>query len=210
MRLFTFLLLPLALLSIIGCETVHTGVLGDIDTGAKPSGALNVGDTYNDPKGRFSLTITDSRNLVARRTSEGVVLEGKDLDRGDVIYAVLVYEIPDTVTGTDQQVLRATWNGLVSKAASRGGSLTAVDTREFESDGLACLEVYYRSQQGANSLKRGYISRFVKKGGRVYNLYYSYVSMYQDAFDNTVYSTPESFSGLKEPSAKFFAGVRLE
>lgn len=193
----------------MGCETIHTGILGDISTGMKPTRALKAGDIYHDPQNRFSLTITDDRNLLPRQTKEGVVLEGKAIDRGDVVYGALVYEIPSSVMGTDQEILKATWDGLVEKAKSRKGNLHAVQLKETVCDGLACLEVYFRSEQGAHSLKRGYISRFVKKGRRVYNFYYSYVSMYQSAFDTEVFNSPVSFNDLQEPANNFFAGVRF-
>jgi hypothetical protein len=176
----------------------------------KPASSLNVGDTYSDPLNRFSLKITDDRHLVVKRTKEGVVLEGKAIDRGDIIYAVLVYELSPEMKGTDYGILEATWDGLVEKAKVAGGALVVIDKQESVKNGLPYLEVYYRSEHGANSLKRGYISRFVKKDKRVYNMYYSYVSMYQSAFDTSIYNSVESFDDLKEPAAKFFEGVRFE
>ncbi|MFA6216466.1 MAG: hypothetical protein WDL87_02280 [Candidatus Omnitrophota bacterium] len=209
-RFPTFIILILIALSSLACETIHTGVLGDIPTGMKPSSALNVGDTYSDPLNRFSLKITDDRHLVVKRTKEGVVFEGKAIDRGDIIYAVLVYELPSDMKGTDYGILEATWDGLVEKARAAGGTLIAIDKQKSVKNGLPYLEAYYRSERGTNSLKRGYISRFVKKDNRVYNMYYSYVSMYQSAFDTSIYNSVESFADLKEPAAKFFEGVRFE
>lgn len=196
--------------ALAGCATVHTGVLGDISAGLQPAGVLKTGDTYNDPDGRFSLAVNGARSLVARRTKEGVVFKGKAADRGEVVYAVFVYEIPGTMQGDDQQILRSVWAGLVEKAAWAHGSLVAVSMEENACFGLICLDVCYRSDRGRHHLRRGYISRLIKNGSRVYHLYYSYASRYQRALDPAVYNTPEAFEALREPADQFFAGVRLK
>lgn len=191
-----------------GCETIHTGILGDIPTGMKPSGVLKAGHIYKDPQGRFSAAITDNRNLVAKKSNEGVVFEGKYLDRGDLIYAVLVYPVPPTLTGNDEQTLRTVWQGLVAQADTRKFSFNQIDEQVSTFQGRPSLDIYYTAQAG--NYWRPYISRFVRVGESVYNLYYSDGNFYLTGGSKKRFESKEGFDTiLKENAEKFFNGVRF-
>jgi hypothetical protein len=165
------LLIGAALLT--GCETIHTGVLGDIPTGMKPSAALAQGAVYHDPQGRFDLTVPDARNLVARRTPEGVVLEGKEMDRGDIGYAVLVYPVPEYVKGSDQSVLEQTFSNMKAMMTQRGADVKVVEQFQGTYKDHPAMDVYYLVRPKHSSYIL-YVARLVKAGNRVYNMYYYY------------------------------------
>ncbi|NTV28997.1 MAG: hypothetical protein HGA80_02830 [Candidatus Omnitrophica bacterium] len=204
----------MGVLMLTGCETIHTGILGDVPTGMAPSGALKLSEIYQDPTGRFSATVSDSHNLVARRTPEGVVLEGKEVDRGDILYGVLVYDVPAAMSGSDREILQATWDGMVRKAQGMRAGLHLVDSKESDWNGLPCLQLYYRSEVGdcerSGCSKRAYVGRLVKKGARVYNIYFSYYSVYQSAFDKELYTSPKEFEAMQPRAEAFWQGVSLE
>jgi hypothetical protein len=176
MNKYPILILPL-LFICASCETIHTGVLGDIPTGMKPSSAIPKGEIYRDPQGRFEIIAPDSRNLVPRRTAEGVVLEGKDLDRGDMGYAVLVYPVPAYVAGTDESVLQLTFDSLKVMLEQRGADVQVAKKSNIIYKGHAGMDVYYfvRPKRSSYIL---YVARLVKVNNSVYNMYYFYGAAY--------------------------------
>jgi hypothetical protein len=173
----TWILIVLCLGVLAGCETIHTGILGDIPTGMKPSSALNQGQVYKDPQGRFEVMAPDDRNLVPRRTVEGVVLEGKAMDRGDVGYAVLVYPVPGYMTGSDEETLRQSFSGLKSKMLSVGANVQVIEQFGGNYKGHPALDVYYAVRPKGSTYIL-YVARFVKVKSRVYNMYYYYAAGY--------------------------------
>lgn len=171
---------------LTGCETIHTGVLGDIPTGMKPLGMMEEGAIYQDPKSRFSVVVPDSRNLVAKAQQEGVVFYGKELDRGDLIYAVLVYPMPYESL-LDNDALSATFDGIKYQIENKSYKVEILRKQFTEHKGYAAMDVYYDVIFGSY-LRQLYIARFVKVGDHVFNIYYSHASAFGTArggaFDN--------------------------
>ena len=170
LRILQFNTIILCFLVLTGCETIHTGILGDIPTGMKPMGMMAKGELYKDPKGRFTAIIPDSRNLVPKRQKEGVTFVGKDLDRGDLVYGVLAYPTPDQAL-SDQDVLAATFNGIQHMLEQKGYSLEIIHKAFSDHQGYPAMDVYYDIISGEFS-RQLYVARFVKVNENVFNMYF--------------------------------------
>jgi hypothetical protein len=198
-KLYTFLSAAIILLQS-GCETTPASILGNIPRGfPEPARTLYPGQAYTDPKGRFFVKITDPIGLLPRRVPGGTILEGKSVERGDIAYAVLVYELPSEPSPADKEALVSAWEGFAQKEAMR---VKEFDRRFSVFKGYPSMDIYYHTIRG--NYWRPYLARFVRVYDRVYHLYYSR----GDAWFTTPRDPEQPVEGaLIIPAEEFFEGV---
>jgi hypothetical protein len=144
-----------------------------ISAGITHARVLNKGDTYSDPQGRFTVTMPFG-DLVPKKQKEGVVLLGKNFDRGDATFAVLVYPIPDS-TVADQRAIERSVQSLFAEIEKKSRhQVKVLSKQETTFKGYPALDIHYEiwDRKWEVDPIALYVSRFVYLNGSVYNMYH--------------------------------------